>query len=95
MLLPVGQADYFGPTVNLAARVESKAMGGQVLISRSVLDQLDQELKSELVIRPAGGFTFKGISMTQELFAVCLPVCLTDWSWVEINLPMHTKTGST
>ena len=36
--------DYYGPTVNVAARVESAAFGGQVLISRSV----DQALGSRL-----------------------------------------------
>ena len=36
--------DYFGRTVNLAARVASQSRGGNVVILREVLDQADQSL---------------------------------------------------
>ncbi|CAB9498523.1 Receptor-type adenylate cyclase [Seminavis robusta] len=44
-----GTNDYFGSTVNIAARVESQAHGGEVLVSQAVLeDPMANELFEEL-----------------------------------------------
>ena len=39
------RVDYFGPPVNLAARVESKACGGQTLITEAVYNALSPALR--------------------------------------------------
>jgi class 3 adenylate cyclase len=39
-----GRLDYFGRTVNLAARVADQSRGGDVVILRQVLDQADQSV---------------------------------------------------
>ena len=46
------QLDYFGRTVNLAARLADQSRGGDVVIHREVLDQADQSL-----LRGDGGIT--------------------------------------
>eukprot|EP01064_Diplonema_japonicum_P008730 TRINITY_DN16128_c0_g1_i1.p1 TRINITY_DN16128_c0_g1~~TRINITY_DN16128_c0_g1_i1.p1 ORF type:complete len:1165 (+),score=133.37 TRINITY_DN16128_c0_g1_i1:26-3520(+) len=38
-----GRCDYFGPTVNTAARVEGQAVGGLVVATRAVLDALGSD----------------------------------------------------
>eukprot|EP00997_Jenningsia_sp_PLL12_P010149 NODE_729_length_1483_cov_110.353556_g602_i0.p1 GENE.NODE_729_length_1483_cov_110.353556_g602_i0~~NODE_729_length_1483_cov_110.353556_g602_i0.p1 ORF type:complete len:397 (-),score=131.91 NODE_729_length_1483_cov_110.353556_g602_i0:291-1367(-) len=65
--------DYFGPSVNEAARVESKAIGGQVVISDEVLDVVmaDETLRSQLIVRSHGIYSLKGISRAMRLHAVC------------------------
>ena len=37
-----GRLDYFGRTVNLAARVADQSRGGDVVVLRRVFDQADQ-----------------------------------------------------
>jgi class 3 adenylate cyclase len=55
-----GRADYFGPTLNRAARVAYAANANQTLVPHSMVSP---ELISEanVVCRPAGAHTFKGI----------------------------------
>ncbi|KAJ9461723.1 Adenylate cyclase [Diplonema papillatum] len=69
--------DYFGPMVNLAARVSGQSKGGQVLISQTVYQQVyDAELNciknacvpAELSFR--GLRTFKGISKPIAVYQV-------------------------
>eukprot|EP00906_Rhabdomonas_costata_P000934 RCo001334 len=65
------RADYFGPAVNFAARVESKALGGQVLLSEAALSLLDEQARVEVVLAEVGLYAFKGIEGTQTLYSVC------------------------
>eukprot|EP00906_Rhabdomonas_costata_P016879 RCo024248 len=60
--------DYFGPTVNCAARVESLAYGGQVLCSKEVIAELGDS--EEMEIEPMGSFPLKGIAGEKEIFQI-------------------------
>ena len=55
-----GRHDYtaIGPVVNLAARLSDSADGGQILITREVLDEIGNSTSKEFV----GERSFKGFS---------------------------------
>eukprot|EP01062_Namystynia_karyoxenos_P006186 TRINITY_DN1215_c1_g2_i1.p1 TRINITY_DN1215_c1_g2~~TRINITY_DN1215_c1_g2_i1.p1 ORF type:complete len:2234 (+),score=560.89 TRINITY_DN1215_c1_g2_i1:73-6702(+) len=61
-----GRADYFGPTVNKAARVEASATGGLVAVTDDVLNALEREKKmaalGEPIVIPYGAVELKGVS---------------------------------
>ena len=70
-----GLSDYFGPTVNTAARLESAAVGGSISISSFVYDMLmscpDQTITSSSIIFPisdSGDIILKGISEPQKVY---------------------------
>lgn len=70
-----GKLDYFGTTVNMAARVESVSKGGDVVISAAV--QSDPETASFLaeagvIVEPFSA-QLKGILIEQNLFRLTLP----------------------
>ena len=62
--------DYFGPAVNLAARVMVLAAGGQVLVSAAVKAVLADSLRQELTLRDLGQQELKGIGEPERLFQV-------------------------
>lgn len=47
-----GRADYFGPVVNRAARVEGQAKGGQIAISSAVWAEINDEFVNMKAISP-------------------------------------------
>jgi adenylate cyclase len=56
--------DYYGREVNLAARVAARAAGGEVLVTRPVVDNAGQHLEFE----PIGEVRLKGFRDPTELF---------------------------
>jgi adenylate cyclase len=56
--------DYFGREVNLSARVVARAAGGEVLVTRPVVDAAGPHLEFELI----GEVKLKGFSHMTELF---------------------------
>src|SRR5439155_308829 len=61
--------DYYGREVNLAARVAARAAGGEVLVTRSVVEQSGPHLEFDLI----GEVRLKGFSEPTELFLARLP----------------------
>jgi adenylate cyclase len=59
--------DYFGRTVNIAARIAGQAEPGQVLVTREVVDRAGS---GELVFEPVGSFTLKGVAEPVPLYEV-------------------------
>ncbi len=61
--------DYFGRTVNLAARVADQSRGGDVVLLREVLDQADQSLLSGHGDISTDAFTasLRGLARDQRL----------------------------
>jgi adenylate cyclase len=57
--------DYYGRAVNLAARVVARAAGGEVLVTRPVMDAAGPHLRFDQI----GEVTLKGFSEPTELFA--------------------------
>jgi adenylate cyclase len=60
------EGDYYGQTVNLAARIGEYARPGEVLVSRAVVDASDG---AELSFEEIGAVQLKGISGLVELYA--------------------------
>jgi adenylate cyclase len=56
--------DYYGREVNLASRVAARAAGGEVLVTRPVVDQATGDLEFERI----GEVRLKGFTDTTELF---------------------------
>jgi class 3 adenylate cyclase len=59
--------DYFGRTVNLAARIVEQADPGMVLVSRDVVDAVGA---GPFAFEPVGTFELRGVSEPVPLFAV-------------------------
>ena len=60
--------DYFGPTVNMAARIAGYAQWGQMWASQGGVDQLPPDLREQATA--AGTFNLKGIGEDVPLFVV-------------------------
>lgn len=58
--------DYFGGDVNLAHRVVSRALGGEVLVTSSLVDQIGNP--EFLSFEPIGGVEMKGFPEPTDLF---------------------------
>ena len=62
--------DYYGREVNLAARVAARAAGGEVLVTRPVVEAGGPHLEFE----PIGEVRLKGFSESTELFLASAPM---------------------
>jgi class 3 adenylate cyclase len=59
--------DYFGRTVNVAARISERAGPGQLLVSEEVVDRAGSD---DLTFRPIGAVPLKGVSQPVRLHSV-------------------------
>jgi YHS domain-containing protein len=60
--------DWFGATVNVAARVSGAAAGGEVLITRATADRIaDDEDAPRLLLRPRGRRELRNVGEPVEL----------------------------
>ena len=59
--------DYYGPTVNTAARIEAAGHGGQVVCSSAVLKSVEPTLMSKMAVQPLGSHQLKDVTE---------PICL-------------------
>jgi adenylate cyclase len=59
--------DYFGGDVNLAHRITARALAGEVLVTRSVVDEIGSN--EYLDLEPIGQVALKGFPEPTELFA--------------------------
>lgn len=69
------RTDYFGPSVNRAARVSSRAAGGQTLISKSIYDAAQDVLNDDSICRTIsiGSFHLKGMAEPEALYEILPP----------------------
>ena len=65
--------DYYGPTLNRAARLRSLALGGQILLSRATADLVVDELPVGVELTDVGGHRLKGLSRPEHVFALVHP----------------------
>ncbi len=64
------EGDYYGTTVNVAARIAEYARPGEVLVSQEVVDA---SLGGEVTFREIGPVELKGVSGAMRLHAASLP----------------------
>lgn len=60
------EGDYFGPIVNVAARLVKEAASGAV----AVTDEVRRALPTDLIVEPMGRRELRGLDEERELFAV-------------------------
>ena len=65
--------DYFGPTLNRAARLMAVAHGGQVLLSRAALELTRDLLAPGVEVRDLGEHRLKDLSRPERIFQVVAP----------------------
>lgn len=62
--------DYYGATVNLAARIASESNRWEILITSAVRDELAAGAAGEAEVRPVGKRSLKGITGEVQMFEV-------------------------
>jgi class 3 adenylate cyclase len=78
MALHTGEAelrdgDYFGTTVNRAARLRSLAAGGQIVLSEAVAEAVGDRLPTGAALSDLGTRELKGLSRPERVFALLHP----------------------
>jgi predicted ATPase/class 3 adenylate cyclase len=71
--------DYFGSSVNRAARLMSIAHGGQVVCSQSTADLSRDSLAGGITMRDLGEHRLAGLSRTENVFQVDAPGLATEF----------------
>ncbi|MEK6223189.1 MAG: adenylate/guanylate cyclase domain-containing protein, partial [Chloroflexota bacterium] len=62
--------DYYGPTVNRAARIMSIGHGGQVLLSKTTAHLLEEHLPVDTQLTELGDYKLKGITQRETIYQV-------------------------
>ena len=62
--------DYFGPTVNRAARLRGLATGGQILLSESVVALVHDELPEGWDLAELGEQALRGLNRPERVFTL-------------------------
>jgi adenylate cyclase len=65
--------DFFGTTVNMAARLQAKAEGGQIVVTEELAAHPDIRARIAAFSRAPLKATLKGISVEQHLIAIDVP----------------------
>ena len=87
--------DFFGGTINRAARIMGLAYGGQVLASQAVADLVADRLPAGSSLRDLGGVRLKGIASVEHVYQVVHPglrqefPALRSLEVTPNNLPQH------
>jgi predicted ATPase len=71
--------DYFGPPVNRVARLLSAGSGGQILLSRTTADLLQDRLPPGVVLLDLGEHRLKDLSRPEHVYEVTGPDLLADF----------------
>jgi predicted ATPase/class 3 adenylate cyclase len=74
------EGDYFGPTLNRAARIMSAGHGGQVLLSAAAAALVIDELPNGSTLRDLGEHQLKGLGRGERVFQLVHPN-------LEVNFP--------
>lgn len=80
--------NYFGPTLNQAARVMAAGHGGQILASRDALEAAGNRLPDDVRVRDEGDHHLKGISEPVELVTIVVAGLRDDFP------PLRSATGA-
>ena len=87
--------EFFGGTINRAARIMGLAYGGQVLASQAVADLVAGRLPAESSLRDLGAVRLKGIASSEHAYQVVHPSLRQEFPALRSldatpnNLPQH------
>ena len=87
--------DFFGGTINRAARIMGLAYGGQVLASQAVADLVAGRLPAESSLRDLGDVRLRGIASSEHVYQVVHPSLRQEFPALRSlevtpnNLPKH------
>ena len=90
--------DYYGPTLNRAARLMSLAYGGQTLLSSTTADLVRDQLPAELSMRDLGEHRLKDLVRSEHIFQLNHPDLPSDFPALKSidafpnNLPVQLTT---
>jgi predicted ATPase/class 3 adenylate cyclase len=90
--------DYFGPTVNRAARIMAVGHGGQVLLSAATAALVLDELPDETTLRDLGEHRLKDLGRPEHVFQLVHPGLVSDFPPLATlnhrpnNLPVQAST---
>ena len=65
--------DYFGPTLNRAARVMGIGHGGQVLLSQTTHGLVQDALDEDIGLQDMGNHTLKGLNRPEKIYQLVIP----------------------
>ena len=71
--------DYFGPTLNRAARIMSAGHGGQVLVSHTTEQLVDGRLPAGAALRALGKFRVKDLGASEQLSQLMHPELIEEF----------------
>ena len=71
--------DYFGPAVNRCARLRSVGHGGQILLSRTAFDLVQDNLPLGVSLLPLGEVTLRDLDRPEEVFQVLHPALPSEF----------------
>lgn len=65
--------DYYGSTLNRAARIMSIGHGGQILVSETALQIAQEHLSENVTVLDLGQHQLKGLSKAEKIFQISTP----------------------
>jgi predicted ATPase/class 3 adenylate cyclase len=71
--------DYYGTTVNRAARLMSSANGGQILVSAAVADVVGNQLLGEVSLIDLGEHRLKDLQRPEHIYQLVHPDLISDF----------------
>jgi predicted ATPase/class 3 adenylate cyclase len=90
--------DFFGGTVNRAARIMSVAHGGQILLSQAVATLLGERLPPDTMLKELGTVRLRGLESPERVFQLVHPrlrqefPALRSLEATPNNLPQHLSS---
>jgi predicted ATPase/class 3 adenylate cyclase len=90
--------DYFGPSLNRAARLMEMGHGGQVLVSHATEQLVAGSLPAGLDLVDLGEHRLRDLSRPERIFQLCAPGCDKDFpplrslDAARTNLPVQLKS---
>ncbi|TMG86632.1 MAG: tetratricopeptide repeat protein [Betaproteobacteria bacterium] len=65
------EGDYYGPTLNRAARLMAIGHGGQTLLSAATYDLCSDQLPPGVSLKPLGEYSLKDLARPETVFQLC------------------------
>jgi DNA-binding SARP family transcriptional activator len=87
--------DYFGPTVNRAARLRTLASGGQVLLSGATAELVNDRLPEGFVLADIGQRELRGVSRPEHVHALVPAGTVSHPPALVPGLPRPLRAGDT